>query len=294
MIIIYIPTKLGIFESKLKKIGDKFPVSSRVYVNDGTLTDAKEKLSKQPLFSDKYFVRLDASGVPMKDILTLAEMDNITVFNCKGKDSKKLVELFEENNFKFKILNEYRASKEDIMDFMKTNYSSFGMETIEYLVNISKLNTNTLDEYISSVRLLEDKSLGNVKKYIQKPLKATLSDLPLAILDPSYKVSRIDCKKLLYNYKFGIDFIRSHLVKAFTDYIYIYQEFSSGNLTYSNISTWLSVNKKIKSSEFRIKQVLDMFDNVTFERLYKMRLYLIELPKDNLILNVEILKLFEG
>lgn len=249
------------------KLYDQFPRSSRLNLNSNTVDEIKPYLNSRPILTSNWLVEINYRvGVKsIKDILQLNNINLITVYSNEDMEYKR--DELATNGFKFTIFDNSKIDKEDLVDYISISLD-INNDLAKYIYNRSKGYVKDIAIAISVLSTLPNINRKTIREYTYGRSSLGL----FSIIDSLLGVSEFSVKsvvKVVYDYRYGFDFLLKFIVKQLEDYLVVYNYIEGGQLNLDNYKEFNPDNTAYKKiSSYVVLKVIKLYSRVSKALLY--------------------------
>lgn len=267
MIILMVEKKDNIINLFRDKLYDQFPRSSRLNLNSKTVDVIKPYLNSRPILTSNWLVEINyrVSIKSIKDILQLQNINLITVYSNEDMEYKR--DELSTNGFKFTIFDNSKIAKEDLIEHISKSLD-IDSDLAKYIYNRSKGYVKDIAIAISVLS-----TLPNIDRKIIREYTYGRSSLGLfSIIDSLLGVSKFPIKsvvKVIYDYRYGFDFLLKFIIKQLEDYLVVYNYIEGGQLNLDNYKEFNPDDTAYKKiSSYVVLKVIKLYSRVSKALLY--------------------------
>lgn len=249
------------------KLYDQFPRSSRLNLNSKTVDEIKPYLNSRPILTSNWLVEINyrVSIKSIKDILQLQNINLITVYSNEDMEYKR--DELATNGFKFTIFDNSKIAKEDLIEHISKSLD-IDSDLAKYIYNRSKGYVKDISIAISVLS-----TLPNIDRKIIREYTYGRSSLGLfSVIDSLLGVSKFPIKsvvKVIYDYRYGFDFLLKFIIKQLEDYLVVYNYIEGGQLNLDNYKEFNPDDTAYKKiSSYVVLKVIKLYSRVSKALLY--------------------------
>lgn len=249
------------------KLYDQFPRSSRLNLNSKTVDEIKPYLNSRPILTSNWLVEINyrVSIKSIKDILQLQNINLITVYSNEDMEYKR--DELATNGFKFTIFDNSKIAKEDLIEHISKSLD-IDSDLAKYIYNRSKGYVKDIAIAISVLS-----TLPNIDRKIIREYTYGRSSLGLfSVIDSLLGVSKFPIKsvvKVIYDYRYGFDFLLKFIIKQLEDYLVVYNYIEGGQLNLDNYKEFNPDDTAYKKiSSYVVLKVIKLYSRVSKALLY--------------------------
>lgn len=249
------------------KLYDQFPRSSRLNLNSKTVDEIKPYLNSRPILTSNWLVEINyrVSIKSIKDILQLQNINLITVYSNEDMEYKR--DELSTNGFKFTIFDNSKIAKEDLIEHISKSLD-IDSDLAKYIYNRSKGYVKDIAIAISVLS-----TLPNIDRKIIREYTYGRSSLGLfSVIDSLLGVSKFPIKsvvKVIYDYRYGFDFLLKFIIKQLEDYLVVYNYIEGGQLNLDNYKEFNPDDTAYKKiSSYVVLKVIKLYSRVSKALLY--------------------------
>lgn len=249
------------------KLYEQYPRSSRLNLNSKTIDSIKPYLHSRPILTSNWLVEINyrLNVKTIKDILQLNNINLITVYSTEDMESKR--DELATNGFKFTIFDNSKIDKQDLIDYISKELD-INNDLAKFIYNRSKGYVKDIAIAVSIISTLPsiDKKVIREYTYGRSPVGL------FAVVDSLLGISEFPMKKIVqvvYDYRYGFEFLLKFISKQLEDYLVIYNYIESGQLNLDNYREFNpddSAYKKISS--YVVLRVIKLYSKVSKTLLY--------------------------
>mgnify|MGYP007043818233 CR=1 FL=1 len=267
MIILMVEKKDNIINLFRDKLYDQFPRSSRLNLNSKTVDEIKPYLNSRPILTSNWLVEINyrVSIKSIKDILQLQNINLITVYSNEDMEYKR--DELATNGFKFTIFDNSKIAKEELIEHISKSLD-IDSDLAKYIYNRSKGYVKDIAIAISVLS-----TLPNIDRKIIREYTYGRSSLGLfSVIDSLLGVSKFPIKsvvKVIYDYRYGFDFLLKFIIKQLEDYLVVYNYIEGGQLNLDNYKEFNPDDTAYKKiSSYVVLKVIKLYSRVSKALLY--------------------------
>lgn len=249
------------------KLYDQFPRSSRLNLNSKTVDEIKPYLNSRPILTSNWLIEINYRvGVKsIKDILQLNNINLITVYSNEDMEYKR--DELATNGFKFTIFDNSKIAKEELIEHISKSLD-IDSDLAKYIYNRSKGYVKDIAIAISVLS-----TLPNIDRKIIREYTYGRSSLGLfSVIDSLLGVSKFPIKsvvKVIYDYRYGFDFLLKFIIKQLEDYLVVYNYIEGGQLNLDNYKEFNPDDTAYKKiSSYVVLKVIKLYSRVSKALLY--------------------------
>lgn len=249
------------------KLYDQFPRSSRLNLNSKTVDEIKPYLNSRPILTSNWLVEINyrVSIKSIKDILQLQNINLITVYSNEDMEYKR--DELATNGFKFTIFDNSKIAKEELIEHISKSLD-IDSDLAKYIYNRSKGYVKDIAIAISVLS-----TLPNIDRKIIREYTYGRSSLGLfSVIDSLLGVSKFPIKsvvKVIYDYRYGFDFLLKFIIKQLEDYLVVYNYIEGGQLNLDNYKEFNPDDTAYKKiSSYVVLKVIKLYSRVSKALLY--------------------------
>lgn len=282
--------------SFLEKVYKLFPYSSRATINRSTFNDVLKIITNKPMLTGNWVVTVYPKGLSNAQLKELTSINNVNIYKITSKvDLETLTNTFKSLGILFKYVDTLNVPKEDIIAHVVEELNT----TVENAKYICSRHRYYLPKILESVAILStfDKiDKATIKEYTERFNTISLYDLVDYLLGASDNVNIKKVTKLLYDYRFGFEFLINFIKEELGKYNTVYSYIESGELSIANIKQFLEIKRTEKPfnnmTEYRLKHIISSYSLVSFDKLWFITLQVnaINSSKQNLYKLINLLK----
>lgn len=255
------------FLSKVKG----YPNSSKLNVNKNNYFECLKILESPPVLTKKWLVII-SPRLSSKQIASIMERDNNNVVSLSSKLKwQEMCEELKEHGIPYKLLDNLNPPKEVILDYIQRELK-VDLELAKYIGGRHRYH---LPKVMESVTLLSDLDVITkkaIREYTTRFKNVWISSITENILGIDTKTSKKRLVELLYDFRFGFDYVLSTIKSELDLYDYVYSQIINGELTLENYLDYTSYNKKYNDlPDFKKLRLIESFDVVSYDKLFYIK-----------------------
>ncbi|GAA0101598.1 hypothetical protein UT300012_23130 [Paraclostridium bifermentans] len=248
-----------------------YPNSSRININNNNYFECLKIIETPPVLTKKWLVII-SPRLSGKQIANLMERDNNNVVPLitKGK-WQELAEELKDLGVNFKLLDNLNPNKDDIIEYV-TKHLPITYEDAKYLAGRHRYYLPKVMESVDLLTGLDIVTREKIREYTDRFNSVWISSITENILGVDTKISKKRLVALIYDFRYGFDYVLTSIKNDLDMYMYIYSEMIDGNLTLENYIDFESDNKKFKNlPNFRKLKIIESFDVVSYDKLFYVK-----------------------
>lgn len=272
MIIVLYENVANIILPFMDSISEKYPKSSRGILNRrDKVGDVAAKFSKPPLFNSGWLIECD-SGAAVSAIEKTQEINANNVVVIRVTNQKALQNVRERlAKVDYRFVDNYRLTQTEIINWVQKELGcSFVVADLVY-----ERTKGKIQDVIAAVGVLsviDRLAPEDVRRYVEKSNRFGVHDLLLWLVGaPPRGMKQTDAIKIVYNYRFAIDWLMKYLIQSVNTYIVVFNYAIHGDLSLLNYQEFrkISNDKHISDvTEYQLKKILELFGKISLEYLF--------------------------
>lgn len=222
--------------------------------------------------------------------------DNITILVVNSLAQKEaLIQQLRENNCEFKIIDNLKIPRKDKIQYVQNNLHVTEAEAA-YIVTRTRGRVKDIVSAVGALRSCSHVTREQIRAIVPKTEKFNINDLYnylIGYTTDKNPMTHKDAMLILYNYQYGIGFIRDFLMDRLSRDLAIYNLIESDGLSIMNYKEYMHLkdndNNKILTSltEYQLYKVIEQHRYVSYEYIYFLLTSLQRMnPSDNLLLAI--------
>lgn len=295
MIFVLMEAENNLINPVIPKLTHKINKSCVKYIRDKVKLDQLSEFKKPPLFEQGWF--LIYKGLDRNIIRFLGSLDNnVTVFQAFNKAKcEQLINILVECKLKYKIIDNLQISKDTKLDYIRRELHISGGD-VDYLYNRTRGYLRDLTNAVYALKHLRLVTRDDIKALVPKTARFGLVDIYNYMIGLSEcKMSYEDAIKIVYKYRYGIEFLREFLLSKLKSQMLVYELMSSGELSINNYRGFKH-KSLTEITEYQLYKIIEQNREVSFEYLYFLEINLSKIPNNSVgvLQLVNILQLRKG
>ncbi len=255
------------FLSKVKG----YPNSSKINVNKNNYFECLKILDSPPVLTKKWLVVI-SPRLSSKQIASIMERDNNNVVPLSSKIKwQELGEELKELGVQYKLLDNLNPPKDVILNYIQKELN-VDLDMAKYIGGRHRYHLPKVMETVTILSDLETITKKDVREYTTRFKNIWISSITENILGIDTKTSKKRLVELIYDFRYGFDYILSTVKSELELYEYVYSRMIEGELTLENYLDYESYNKKYNDlPDFKKLKMIESFDVVSYDKLYYIK-----------------------
>lgn len=255
------------FLSKVKG----YPNSSKININKNNYFECLKILDNPPVLTKKWLVVI-SPRLSSKQIASIMERDNNNVVPLSSKIKwQELGEELKELGIPYKLLDNLNPPKDVILDYIQKELN-VDLDMAKYIGGRHRYHLPKVMETVTILSDLETITKKDVREYTTRFKNIWISSITENILGIDTKTSKKRLVELIYDFRYGFDYVLSTVKSELELYEYVYSRMIEGVLTLENYLDYESYNKKYNDlPDFRKLKLIESFDVVSYDKLYYVK-----------------------
>lgn len=220
--------------------------------------------------------------------------DNITILTVNSLAQKEsLMQQLYEDNCEFKVIDNLKISRKDKIQYIQNNLHVTEAEAT-YIVTRTRGRIKDIVSAVGALRSCSHITREQIRAIVPKTEKFSINDLYNYLVGYTIDKNPMTYKDailILYNYQYGVGFLRDFLMDRLIRDLAIYDLIESDGLSIRNYKEYRHLrgndNNKILTSltEYQLYKVIEQHRYVSYEYIYFLLTSLQRMdPSDNLLL----------
>lgn len=255
------------FLSKVKG----YPNSSKININKNNYFECLKILDNPPVLTKKWLVVI-SPRLSSKQIASIMERDNNNVVPLSSKIKwQELGEELKELGIPYKLLDNLNPPKDVILAYIQKELN-VDLDMAKYIGGRHRYHLPKVMETVTILSDLETITKKDVREYTTRFKNIWISSITENILGIDTKTSKKRLVELIYDFRYGFDYVLSTVKSELELYEYVYSRMIEGVLTLENYLDYESYNKKYNDlPDFRKLKLIESFDIVSYDKLYYVK-----------------------
>lgn len=255
------------FLSKVKG----YPNSSKININKNNYFECLKILDNPPVLTKKWLVVI-SPRLSSKQIASIMERDNNNVVPLSSKIKwQELGEELKELGIPYKLLDNLNPPKDVILAYIQKELN-VDLDMAKYIGGRHRYHLPKVMETVTILSDLETITKKDVREYTTRFKNIWISSITENILGIDTKTSKKRLVELIYDFRYGFDYVLSTVKSELELYEYVYSRMIEGVLTLENYLDYESYNKKYNDlPDFRKLKLIESFDVVSYDKLYYVK-----------------------
>lgn len=257
--------------SFMKKLNNKYPVSSRITLNRNNYINGVKAIQTRPLLTKEWLV-VFGEDVPIKVVASIfSNPKNVNVFLLSSDKNLEDIKV-ELHSLKadFKILNNLHPPKSEIIEYVMTHLDVSYVDA-KYICSRHKYYIPTIVNSVYILSTFDHVDRNIIKTYTKRFGNVSFYSITESLLGVS-DIKREKVVELVYNYRYGFDFLLKYIKKDLAHYRLIFELIGEGLLTLDNYTSLDLKDKRgdefNKIKKFQVRKIIELYSKISIGYLY--------------------------
>ena len=285
MIYVLLESKDSFIKPVLSKIIEKTHPSCRATVTKSTQYEIIKSYKQPPLLASGWLLRVsaDVTASQLKILAGLPD-NNVILFHVTSRKAlNDVIEKLTTLDVDIKVIDNYTVSRQDMITYVLENLK-LSEQDAKYLVKRQGYYSAAVVNAVRVLKQFEIVDRNVIRKYTSVNDSIPIYEIFNYLLQlPECKIDYQTAVKLVYQYRFAFDHLRSYVLSTCDLYKQVFMCMVDGQLSIKNYKSYKSDSDKKflqNMSDYQLQKIVTQFSSISLEYLYLIEQTVKGIPSD--------------